>query len=143
MPIHPEQLEDKPTIENQIPTIYHFINANYKKIAHKHIPEVFMVAHNCDGFDKIFLMRLFEDRETYPLVANWKFIDTLPLAKKLLPKLKSHSMKTLCQHFNIKANIIAYSDTVALKKVFHELIENAFSEPTELQDHIILKILKK
>ena len=121
---HPEELVDKPTIENYIPSIYKFINADYRQIAHKHIPEIFMVAHNCDGFDKIFLMRLFENREKYPLVANWKFIDTLPLAKKLLPNLKSHSMKSLCQHFNIKPGTHrALSDTIALKHVFHELVK--------------------
>ena len=39
--IHPEEgSEDKLTIKNHIPTIYHFINANYRKIAHKHVPEV-------------------------------------------------------------------------------------------------------
>ena len=67
-------------------------------------------------------MRLFEDRERDIPFVGREFIDTLPLAKKLLPKLKSHSMKTLCQHFNIKVEHSAYSNT-SLKKVFHELVK--------------------
>ena len=122
--IHPDDLENQPTIEQKVPQIYQFINENYRKILHKYIPETFLVAHNCDGFDKVFLMRLFEDRKRYPLASNWKFIDTLPLAKKLLPKLYSHSLKSLSQHYNIKAGTHrAFSDTVCLRLVFHELVK--------------------
>lgn len=123
--IHPDDLIEKPIIQDKVDEIYNFINSRHKQVFHKHIPEVYLVAHNCDGFDKIFLMRLFENRERYPLAANWKFIDTLPLAKKLLPKLHSHSLKSISQNFNIKSGTHrALSDTICLKGVFHGLLEN-------------------
>lgn len=134
--IHPEELEDKPIIEKQIPNIYYFINYEHRQIASKPIPTAYMVAHNCDGFDKVFLMRLFEDRKKYPLVKNWKFIDTLPLAKKLLPNLKSHSLKSLSTHFNIKAGTHrALSDTICLKKVFHELVNMLCAKESHIKSY--------
>jgi len=121
--IHPEQLEDKPVIRQELDKIYNFINHNYKRIFHKHIPKRFLVAHNCDGFDKIFLMTNFTDKERYPLSRNWFFIDTLPLAKKLLPNLASHSLKSLAIHYNVKPGTHrALSDTITLRKVFDNLI---------------------
>ena len=122
--IHPDDLEDKKNIYHHVETIYDFINSNHKQILHKSIPQRFLVAHNCEGFDKIFLMRLFQEfKSNYPLTKNWHFIDTLPLAKKMLPDLKSHSLKTLCKYYNIKEGTHrALSDTVALKQVFNRLI---------------------
>ena len=122
--IHPDDLTNQPIIEAQLPKIYNFINYNYKKIAFKHIPTRFLVAHNCDGFDKVFLLRQFEDRKRFPLVCNWKFIDTLPLAKKLLPKLNSHSLKSLSIYMNVKPGTHrALSDTITLRLVFYELVK--------------------
>lgn len=122
--IHPDELEDKPVIRQELDKIYNFINYNYKQICYKHIPTRFLVAHNCDGFDKIFLMSNFTDKERYPLTYNWFFIDTLPLAKKLLPKLNSHSLKSLAMHYNIKPGTHrALSDTITLRKVFNSLIK--------------------
>ena len=121
--IHPEELEGKPVIRQELDKIYNFINYNYKRVCHKHIPKRFLVAHNCDGFDKIFLMKNFTDKTRYPLSKNWYFIDTLPLAKRLLPKLSSHSLKALAMHYNIKPGTHrALSDTVALRKVFDCLL---------------------
>ncbi len=121
--IHPEELEGKPVIRQELTKIYNFINHNYKRIFHKHIPKRFLVAHNCVGFDKIFLMKHFTDKELYPLSRNWFFIDTLPLAKKLLPNRSSHSLKSLALHYNVKPGTHrALSDTVTLRKVFDCLI---------------------
>jgi DNA polymerase III subunit alpha, Gram-positive type len=121
--IHPEELEGKPVIRQELDKVYNFINYNYKRVCHKHIPKRFLVAHNCDGFDKIFLMKNFTDKTRYPLSNNWYFIDTLPLAKRLLPKLSSHSLKALTVHYNIKPGTHrALSDTVALRKVFDYLL---------------------
>jgi len=127
--IHPEQLEGKPVIRQELDKIYNFINYNYKQVCHKHVPYRFLVAHNCDGFDKIFLMSNFTDKQKYPLSCNWYFIDTLPLAKKLLPRLNSHSLKSLALHYNVKPGTHrALSDTVTLRKVFNELIYNLSNE---------------
>ena len=122
--IYPDELEDKPVIRQELDKIYNFINYNYKQVCYKHIPTRFLVAHNCDGFDKIFLMSNFTDKERYPLTYNWFFIDTLPLAKKLLPKLNSHSLKSLAMHYNIRPGTHrALSDTITLRKVFNSLVK--------------------
>ena len=122
--IHPDELEDKPLIRHELEKIYNFINYNYKQICYKHIPKRFLVAHNCDGFDKVFLMSNFTDKTRFPLTKNWFFIDTLPLAKKLLPKLSSHSLKALALAYNVKPGTHrALSDTVTLRKVFNSLIK--------------------
>lgn len=122
--IHPDDLENEKNIYHHLNTIYEFINSNYRTLLYKSIPQRFLVAHNCEGFDKIFLLRIFDEfKIKYPLIKNWHFIDTLPLAKKMLPNLKSHSLKVLCKHYKIKEGTHrALSDTVALKLVFHELI---------------------
>ena len=53
-----------------------------------------------------------------------KYFDTLYLAKKLLPKMRSVSMKTLTKIFGIESgNHRALGDTCALEKVFRELIK--------------------
>lgn len=134
--IHPDDLIEKPVIQDKVDEIYNFINSRHKQVFHKHIPEVYLVAHNCDGFDKIFLMRLFENRERYPLAANWKFIDTLPLAKKLLPRLQSHSLKNISQNFNIKSGTHrALSDTVCLKEVFEVLLKTLCASEGRMMTH--------
>lgn len=134
--IHPDDLENQPTIEEDAPKIYKFINEEYRQIAHKYIPQVFLVAHNCDGFDKVFLMRLYEDRKRYPIASTWKFIDTLPLAKKLLPRLNSHSLKSLSQTFNVKSGTHrALSDTVCLRLVFHELVKTLCARTGNTMDY--------
>lgn len=136
--IHPDDLENKPKIQDKVDEIYNFINSKHKQVFHKHIPEVYLVAHNCDGFDKIFLMRLFENRERYPLATNWKFIDTLPLAKKLLPNLHSHSLKSISQNFNLKSGTHrALSDTVCLKEVFHVLIKTLYTNEGDIMSHYL------
>ena len=136
--IHPEELEDKPTISEMKSNIYNFINSDTKKIVHKYIPGRYLVAHNCDGFDKVFLMRLFEDRETFPLAKDWKFIDTVPLAKKLLPRLSSHSLKSLSQYYNIKSGTHrALSDTICLKHVFIELVKTLCAKDGHVIGHYL------
>ena len=121
--IHPDELKYKPTIDQEKKLIYNFINKDHRKVLFKHIPIRYLIAHNCDGFDKIFLMKEFENRGKFPLASHWKFIDTLPLARKLLPDLNSHSMKSLCDYFKIKSGTHrALSDTVALRGVFYELV---------------------
>jgi DNA polymerase III alpha subunit (gram-positive type) len=127
--IHPEDLEGKPVIRQELDNIYNFINHSYKQICYKHVPNRFLVAHNCDGFDKIFLMEQFKDKPQYPLIRNWHFIDTLPLAKKLLPNLNSHSLKSLATYYKVKPGTHrALSDTKTLRNVFNELIDKLSNE---------------
>lgn len=124
--IQPDELENIATIDTHISKIYNYINHNSIEVAHKVIPTRYLVAHNCDGFDKIFLMKEFKDNsKLYPLSKKWKFIDTLLMAKKLLPTLKSHSLKALAEHYNIKPGTHrALSDTKTLCLVFNAMLED-------------------
>jgi DNA polymerase III alpha subunit (gram-positive type) len=123
--IHPDQLIGKPTINQCLRPIYDFINFDTKKMLHKTLPTRYLVAHNCIGFDRTFLLKEFYSKvDIYPLVKQWKFIDTVPFAKRLLPKLNSHSLKALAEHYSIKPGTHrAMSDTETLCAVFDKLIE--------------------
>ena len=81
---------------------------------------IYLIAHNNIGFDMLFFKRLIgEDINKFDI----KYFDTLYLAKKLLPKMRSVSMKTLTKIFGIESgNHRALGDTCALEKVFRELI---------------------
>ena len=121
--IHPEDLENKKSIDEHIPIIENFINyndTNYDKIP-------YLVAHNCDSFDKIFLktcIKEYEENNTCVDSKNWRYIDTLSLSKKVLPNIRSYSLKSLSSHFNVDPGTHrALSDTVCLKKVFTELVK--------------------
>ena len=139
--IHPDDINHKDPIESHLDRIYRFIiNINTNQIFHKTIPQPYLVAHNCDGFDKVFLLRLFENTKNtiHKNVPLWQFIDTLPLAKKLLPNLKSHSLKSLCLHYNIKpGNHRALSDTVALKNVYHCLVKELASQQNITESYFL------
>lgn len=116
--IYPDDLEDKLPIQEHINIINEFImDDTYEST------ESYLVAHNCDAFDKLFLLNNFKNTENKKY-KSWKYIDTLHLAKKLLPDQKSYSLKNLCNHFNIQpGNHRALSDTIALRNLYHHLME--------------------
>ena len=137
--IQPDELENIAGIECHTPKIYNYINHNSKKVAHKVIPTRYLVAHNCHGFDKIFLMKEFQKSSVlYPHSKNWQFIDTLLMAKKLLPKLKSHSLKALAEHYDIKPGTHrALSDTKTLSHVFKAMLEDFCKTEGHVLDSVI------
>ena len=113
--IHPEDLEDKNTIDVEINNIVDFLDKNRR--------QTYLVAHNNDGFDKWFLKENLS-RYTDTSYTQYMYIDTLILAKMLLPDLRSYSLKNLCEKFNINpGNHRALGDTEALKSLYIELIE--------------------
>ena len=81
---------------------------------------IYLIAHNNIGFDMLFFKRLIgKDIDNFEI----KYFDTLYLAKKLLPKMRSVSMKTLTKIFGIESgNHRALGDTCALEQVYRELI---------------------
>lgn len=119
--IHPDNITDKKNINYFLPYIEEFIND--KDIG----STSYLVAHNCDSFDKLFLINNFskynENTDTKLKYMDWKYIDTLHLAKKLAPNLRSYSLKFLCEFFNIEfGKHRAISDTICLRDVYHQLI---------------------
>lgn len=111
-----EMLKDKPTIEHFIHSIEKYIN-NKNTIS-------YMIAHNCHGFDQIFLENAFRNNGIQPKQSNLKYIDTLLLAKKISPNMFSYSLKTLCKYYQIQeGSHRAFSDCIALRKVYIKLLE--------------------
>ena len=112
-----EMVKGKPFIEDMVESICEYINKDYGTI--------YLLAHNCHGFDQIFLERTMRENEIDPQSQNWKFIDTLLLAKKLKPEMYSYSLKTLCKYYNItEGTHRALSDCVALRLVYMRLLDN-------------------
>lgn len=117
--IRPEEVENEEPIDLHIDSIQQFIDEENEDGC----TTSYLVAHNNDAFDKLFLAENFKKcfNEEYK---KWKFIDTLPLAKKLLPNLKRFSLQILCEHFNLQTGgHRAFSDTISLRNVYHKLLE--------------------
>ena len=114
--IEDEMLADKNPIWMHVPKIIKFIDSEYGS--------KYLIAHNNDSFDKIILFNTLKkfdyDCKNF---TNWKFIDTLLLAKKLIPEIKSYSLKSLCDHFKIKVSGAhrANEDTKMVRKLYHAL----------------------
>ena len=126
--IHPDDLEDETPIEAHITNIINFITPEDRPIGF----QTYLIAHNNDGFDKIFLNETINRINQNPsskfplprLKIDCQHIDTLLLAKKLLPELNSHSLKNLAIHFKIKAGTHrALDDTKCLREVYIKLLE--------------------
>ena len=81
-------------------------NKNYK--------EVYLIAHNGDNFDYKFISKHFN--------IKCKCIDTLTLYRKLLPCQRSHSIKTLCEIYNIDCSKHhrALEDVIILEKLYYK-----------------------
>lgn len=85
--------------------------------------EIYLIAHNNDGFDKFFLSEYFKSQNN-TIYKNWKYIDTIFLAKKVMPNLYSYSLKNLCKYFSIQEGTHrSLSDTVALREVYYRLLQ--------------------
>ena len=144
--IHPDELKDKAPIEGHILSILDFINPSDRPIGF----ETYLIAHNNEVFDKIFLHEAINRINQYPntkynlpnLKINCKHIDTLLLAKKLLPELRSHSLKSLAHYFKVKEGTHrAIDDTECLKEVYHKLLEVMSQKDTSTfrPSHILIE----
>ena len=117
--IHPDELENIPPIVNHKTDILKFINLTKKCNPHKD-SHIYFVAHNCLGFDKMFLERTFHKQHR----KNWFYIDTLVLAKKLLPGLSSYSLSSLAKKYSVtEGTHRALSDTKCLQTIYGHLLE--------------------
>ena len=136
-----EMLKDAPKLKEKKEEIWDYIYSSNQQKGKK----IYMIAHNVDGYDRFLLKRIFVDDlpKLQYLKDNVVFIDTLHLAKLVLPTMRSFSMATLCKIFQIDSgNHRAYGDTMALQKVYKVLIkklatkygknENYFMENPEI-----------
>tara|TARA_B100001027_G_C16223267_1_gene310861 strand:- start:75 stop:818 length:744 start_codon:yes stop_codon:yes gene_type:complete len=125
--IHPDMFEGKENIDFHIQKIYNFINGTDKNSIFN-VKRKFLVAHNAIGFDSIFLEKALNNlKKTNKNVftSNFVYVDSLLLARKLLPDLKSHSLASLAKHYNVSHGTHrASSDVICLKKVYNSMIQD-------------------
>jgi len=119
--IHPDMLEEEKPIENHLDNIRDFIFENEKKNSQASVclHETYLVAHNCFGFDKMFFERIMENKIHNRVL----YIDTLALAKKLLPNRNSYSLSALAKTYRVaEGNHRALSDSTALRDIYNILL---------------------
>ncbi len=103
-----EMVKDCPKIGVVLPDFMKFIEGTT------------LVAHNAE-FDTKFIKR-FAGVEEYE-VKN-KVLDTVEIARKVLPFLKKHDLHTLAEHFNVTFHHHrALSDAYATAEIFIELLK--------------------
>jgi DNA polymerase-3 subunit epsilon len=85
-------------------------------------PDVVLVAHNNDAFDKPFLESEFE-RAQLPM-PKWIFLDTLKWSRKYRFDLPRHGLQVLREVYGIEANQAhrALDDVFVLYQVFSRMI---------------------
>jgi len=87
---------DIPRMKDLIPIMLKFVES--RKLDGK--PVVF-IAHNGRTFDVPFFIREFK-RCSFEIPSDWLFVDTLPLARKLVKPDGSKSLHALQQHYEIQ-----------------------------------------
>lgn len=110
---------------------------------------VTMIAHNGRSFDDIFLKRAHrflqgEGNIQYDIMMKHiQFIDSLNVSKLLHPERSSHSMKSMCQVYNIinENEHRAMGDVDALSKLWKELIKKIQSKHQDISSSHINYLL--
>ena len=108
-----EFLQDKPEVKTVLGKFLEFCGENS-----------FLVAHNNNGFDKLFLVSELKRNDFQ--VPKFKYIDTLALARRRYPALDSHTLdvlRDLCQ-LSKENSHDAKKDTQDLYKVYCHLKED-------------------
>jgi len=91
--------------------------------------KLYIVSHNGETFDFLFLKRIFNDLNQLNIKAfpikNIVFIDTLLLAKGLLKNRITYKQSALCTSYNIitKGSHRAMNDVKSLEKLYIALCE--------------------
>ncbi|KAH9606270.1 hypothetical protein KSS87_020105 [Heliosperma pusillum] len=113
-----------PRMEELIPILLQFVKSRQKPGG-----SVILVAHNARLFDVPFLISEF-NRCSFEIPSNWKFLDTLPLSRRLWKSkgLKGCSLEKLREHYGIKSEGPAHRAmadvgvlTMVLRKLSFEL----------------------
>jgi len=90
--------------------------------------KLYIVAHNGETFDFLFLKRIFNDLNKLNIKTvnqkNIVYIDSLLLSRRLLKRV-SYKQETLCKTYNIntKGNHRALNDVRALEELYTKLCE--------------------
>lgn len=111
-------VQDMPSISEKKQDISEFINLFNSEY-------VYLVAHNNSNFDRFFFKNIYKTDPVIGPILNQKirYIDSIHLAKYLLPDTKTFNLKYLCKKFGITPGTHrARDDTIALKQLFEFLV---------------------
>ena len=113
--IDDEMVKDQPTFSQVAPNILNFLQ-NPNGVS-------YLVAHNCDGFDKLVLRIHFKNCNINTNKLNWKYIDTLLFAKKLYPTIYKHNLKNMIKILKLKDRDAhrAENDTLMLRDLYRKM----------------------
>lgn len=90
----------------------------------KFIDDEILLGHNISCYDLPILRRIAEELHfSIPDI----YIDTVQIARRVLPELPNHKLETLCQYYNVKNDEAhrAMSDAMATARVYEKLVTNA------------------
>lgn len=97
----------------------------------KRYSHTFLVAHNGDSFDRLFL-KTATNKAGCPLPhSSFQYIDTLHLARMVAPQLYNHRLSTIANYFGIKVEgdfHRAEADVRVLRSVYSYLTTRFRSE---------------
>ena len=129
--IRNEDVMSKPTFNELAPQIHKFIFDNPHSTDNSNA-SVFFTGHNV-MFDYNFIKKSFE-RAGSDFQFNLKTICTCKLARRLLRKLKSKSLRNVADYFEIKADNYhrAYDDTLVTTKILLKFLD-MLNEEYELE----------
>ena len=142
--IYDSDLKNQSTIDVVMKEFLDFINEENNET-------IFLIAHNNDSFDKLFLMKNIKDLGIN-ISFHIKYIDTLRFSQKILPGRFSYSLKSLCNHWEItqKNAHRAFDDAYNLSLIYQKLcaiysMESDYSykylllNPNKIYDYYIYK----
>ena len=91
---------------------------------------IYLIAHNNIGFDKLVLNSHFKRAGIDMKEFNWRFLDTLLIAKRLYPNFRKYNLKSLCEQLYVPLLNAhrAEADTIMLKNLFNKMMIDLSAE---------------
>lgn len=99
----------------------------------------YLIAHNCDGFDKIVLRNHFKKENINTNNYNWRYLDTLLMAKRLYPYFFKHNLKDLMTQLGMETQEAhrAMNDTTMMKSLYYRMCQDLAKEQKIEADYVI------
>ena len=126
-----EQVKNKKTIQYVLKEFEEFCGEN-----------PILIAHNNDNFDKLVLKD--EYNRVSLQIPDWKYIDSLKIARELLPKLESHKLAKLKEYYKTEIGQAhsAIDDVKNLVIIFNMLTKNLEDEEIyNMSENYVMKIM--
>jgi DNA polymerase III alpha subunit (gram-positive type) len=98
---------------------------------------IYIISHNGDTFDFILFKMILSELVSQKLLTkdhinsyDFKYIDTLPFAKRLLPNRRKYSLQSLSSTYNIEQINAhrAYPDVLTLEELYNILLSTLSSK---------------